>query len=201
MRRTPPSRTPATKSCAGFDSPECNECVIGFAQESERARLLADLVHMAFVCDLTRVASVMLTHAQCFMNVSRIVPSGVVTDAHELGHGTGSRDDHSDMINWHVDHWAYLVRKLKDTPDVSGSMLDHTALALVFEGGFGFDPEGNSNGVTHSSENMAVLLAGAGIAAGHHNGNGAHPAQGLLTALRAVGHTGGLGDFTTALSL
>jgi len=189
--------------CRSFsaNSPECNERVIGFAQESERARLMADLVHMAFVCDLTRVATVMLTHAQSFMNVSRIVASGVVTDAHELGHGTGSRDDHSDMVNWHVDNWAYLVRKLKDTADVSGTMLDHTALALVFEGGFGFDPEGNSNNVTHSSENMAVLLAGAGIAPGHHNGNGAHPAQGLLTALRAVGHTGALGDFTTPISL
>jgi hypothetical protein len=152
---------------------------------------------MAFVCDLTRVATVMLTHAQCFMNVSSILPSGVVTDAHELGHGTGSRDDHSDMINWHVDQWAYLVRRLRDTPDVNGTLLDNTALALVFEGGVGFDPEGNDDNVTHSSQNMVLLTAGAGMTVGHIDGGRAHPATALLACARAVGHSGGLGDFQT----
>jgi hypothetical protein len=183
----------------GFDSPECRDRVIGYAEENLRGRLLADLVHMAFVCDQTRVATIMLTHAQSFMNVASIVPSGVVTDAHELGHGTGTRDDHADMVNWHVDQWAYLVKRLKETPEPEGSLLDHTALALVFEGGFGFDPEGNNDNVTHSSQRMIALVAGAGVRTGHIDGNRSHPAQALLGCARAVGYGGALGDFTTPL--
>jgi hypothetical protein len=183
----------------GFDSVECRDRVIGYAEEHQRGRLLADLVHMAFICDQTRVATIMLTHAQSFMNVASIVPSGVVTDAHELGHGTGTRDDHADMVSWHVDQWAYLVKRLKETPEPDGSLLDHTALALVFEGGFGFDPEGNSDNVTHSSQRMITLVAGAGLRTGHIDGNRSHPAQALLGCARAVGYGGALGDFTTPL--
>jgi hypothetical protein len=41
----------------------------GYSDEHTRARLLADLLHMAFVCDLTRVATLQVTVFQSHMNV------------------------------------------------------------------------------------------------------------------------------------
>jgi Protein of unknown function (DUF1552) len=173
---------------------------IGYADEARRSRLLCDLVHMALVCDLTRTASVMITHAQSHMNVSNIIPSGAVTDVHELGHGSGSPGDHDDMMNWHVDQFAYLTRKLKDTPEGNGTMLDRTAMALLFEGGSGFDPETGEERVPHSSEEMVMVVGGAGLRGGQHvDGSGFHPAQGLLACGRAIGHTGNLNDFSTVV--
>ena len=82
------------------------------------------------------------------------------------------------MINWHVGHWAYLVKKLKDTPDGDGNLLQRTALALVFEGGIGYDPASGDISSPHSSEKMAMLVAGAGLTAGVHlDGQQAHPAH------------------------
>src|ERR671920_479394 len=41
----------------------------GYSDGQTRARLLADLIHMAFVCALTRVATLQLTVFQSHMNV------------------------------------------------------------------------------------------------------------------------------------
>lgn len=184
----------------GQDSPQCQERVIGYAQEDTRGKLLSDLVQMAFTCDLSRVATIMLTHAQSFMNIADLVPSGVVTDAHECGHGTGTPEDFQDMLAWHVSQFAYLVGKLRDTPELGGSLLDRTVVTLVFEGGFGFDPESNDAASPHSSENMVALVAGGealGLAHGTHIRTAqAHPASVLLQSMRAVGYEGSLGDIS-----
>ncbi len=58
--------------------------------------------------------------------------------------------------------------------------------------------DGSSQNQTHSVENMVMLLAGraGGFEPGEHiNGNRAHPATALITAMQAAGYTGNtLGD-------
>lgn len=167
-----------------------------YSNEELRAEVLTDLVAMAFTCDLTRVASVMYTMAQCFLNAHPLF--GQPSDMHELGHfGVGGGEvglnAMSDGVAWHVEHFGRLVQKLRDTTELDGStVLDNSALVLVFEGGWGYDPEGGDASSVHSSENMSALIAGhaGGLnpGGGQHVPNpGGHPTQVINTALRAVG--------------
>lgn len=172
-----------------------------WSNEELRAEIFADLIHMAFVCDLTRVASLMFEHWKSYINM--YPATGHLVDLHDMTHfgGTGTGiGPQSDSLAWHIKHFARLIRKLKDTPDPDGTpILDRTALTMVFEGGWGFDPEGGDID-THSTENMVVLVAGGralGLTPGRHvPGNGAHPAAVLLGAARACGMTEPLGDIT-----
>jgi len=133
---------------------------IGYSGEETRAQSFVDLVHMAFACDMCRSISLMFTYSQSFMNAETLIPSAIRSDIHELGHGAGGIEDVSDAIAWQVGHFATLIQKLADTPDGEGSLLDSSALVFLTEGGWGYDPEGDAEGVSHSSENMAVLVAG-----------------------------------------
>jgi hypothetical protein len=66
-----------------------------------------------------------------------------------------------DICRWHVEEFAYLVGKLKSTPEGAGNMLDHTALLFVHE-----HAEANA----HKNNNLAVILAGhaGGMKTGLH---------------------------------
>ena len=166
---------------------------LGYSGEDLRAKLFCDLIHMAFACDLSRVATLQLTMFQSHMNMYPI--TGQATDCHELGHGgvPGGTLAVSKGIAWHVKHFAYLVQRLRDTPEGNGKLLDSCALVFLTEGGHGFDPGGNKQNSSHSTENMACLLAGraGGLKPGQHvAAPGQHPANVLLTAMKAAGYSG-----------
>jgi hypothetical protein len=170
---------------------------LGYSDEDTRARVFCDLIHLAFACDLSRVASLMLTMAQSHMSAAPL--TGDPYDIHELGHSALGTAAVSRMIAWHVKHFAYLVAKFRDTPEGDGSLLDHSALVLLHEGGHGYDPAGGKLLSSHSTENMACLIAGraGGLQPGHHLATaGLHPANVLVTAMNAVGVDGGLGEVT-----
>jgi hypothetical protein len=110
------------------------------------------------------------------------------------------KDVMSRCIAWHVDVFAHLVARLASATDGTGTLLDHTAVVLGFEGGVGHDYETGTEGVAHSSQNMCMLYAGAGLRAGvHTDGAHAHPAQVTLSAMRAVGVADPLGEIRTPL--
>src|SRR5690606_6011707 len=56
----------------------------GYSNEDKRAQLFNDLIHMAFVCDMSRVASHMITYFQSHMNMYPLC--GIRADLHEIGH-------------------------------------------------------------------------------------------------------------------
>ena len=106
------------------------------------------------------------------------------------------------MLQWHVSHYAYLLDKLKNTPEGAGTMLDNSALVFTAEAGHGRqlnDPTVADN-QTHSVENMAMIVGGraGGLQPGTHiRTNNAHPAQCLISAMRAAGYPGDtLGEVT-----
>ncbi|MGE3681707.1 MAG: DUF1552 domain-containing protein [Bdellovibrionales bacterium] len=196
-----------------------------YSNEFRRNRIFMDLIHMAFACDMTRAATHMLTTAQCHMSVKNLgsafanIASGC--EPHEIGHNAGGgplqppagtpapslsnpalapSDRNSYLVSlihaWHVDHFSYLLDKLKKTPEGSGNMLDNCALILMFEGGHGRllnNPGDTSKAIgTHSTENMAMLLAGraGGLKPGKHIvKTGVHPARVTISAMQAVGST------------
>lgn len=161
----------------------------GYSGEDQRLRLLCDLMHMAFTCDLTRVGSLMFTMFQSFMNVDPI--SGHAFGLHDLSHN-GDSPQLDDVIAWHVDHFAYLVSRLRDTPEGAGTLLDCCAVLLVNEAGAGVSYENGALWSAHSTDNMATLVAGGagGLRRGEHLVAPAgldHPGNVIATAMHAVG--------------
>ena len=95
-------------------------------------------------------------------------------------------------IAWHLKQYAYLVQKFHYTPEGNGNMLDNSVLLYVSEGGHGYDPSSSSQNSPHSTENMAMFVAGrvGGLKPGLHFPTAAlHPGQVLLSALKAVGYS------------
>lgn len=191
MRPADPGADPSVGSPQGMDTNGNTYTQnLGYSDEETRALLFVDLIHLAMVCDLTRVASLQMTMFQSHLNMYAL--TGQATDCHELGHGgvPGGTMALSRGIAWHVKHFARLIQKFKDTPEGNGTMLDHSAMLYLLEGGHGWDPEGNKGNSSHSSENMACLLAGraGGLQPGQHVvATGRHPASVVLTAMNAVG--------------
>jgi len=173
----------------------------GYSDEDTRGDILTDLIAMAFACDLSRSASLLMSEWKSYMNSYPM--TGVETDFHGLTH-MGHQEGVADVVAWHVKQFARLVRKLRDKPEVDGSsLLDHTALVHVFAGGWGYDPEGQGGPGAHSTENMCALIGGraGGLKPGQHvSAPGKHPANVVISALDAVGVTGGMGDLTEGLS-
>lgn len=168
----------------------------GYSNEDQRAEDLADIIAMAFACDMTRVASFMITVWKCYMNAYPY--GGWKSDMHELTHGAGPMESVGDSVSWSLKQWGRLVKKLKEKKDLDGTpLLDHTAMVLVLEGGHGWDPEGPKGQSAHSTENMVAFVAGraGGLKGGEHIvAKNKHPAQVMASALNAVGVAGDLGE-------
>jgi hypothetical protein len=174
----------------------------GYSNEEERALVLSDLICMAFACDLTRTAALMFTHPHSWMNMYQL--TGARSDFHQLTHGgtpaegATSLESLTDGIAWHVKHFGRIVGKLRDAVEPDGtSILDHTALLLLFEGGHGLDPSDGAPNRSHSTENMAVLIAGrvGGLRGGLHiDGDERHPAHVINSAMAAAGGPSELGE-------
>ncbi len=194
-----PGVDPATQSVKQEHRPGSP---VGYAGEVERAKLMVDLVHMAFTCNLTRVATLLISFPMSFMSVEKIM--GRAVDLHDLGHGGGNTGDVARAYGWHVGLVAQLADKLKKTPEGSGNLLDRSVLVLVTEAGFGFDPEQGAQNNTHSTENMVALVGGraGGLKPGKHVvATGRHPASVLISAMTAAGApTNTLGDITGGVS-
>ena len=125
------------------------------ASFEEYARLMYDLLILAYQADLTRVSTFMIAHE----NSSRPYPQSGVTDGHHpLTHHRGDLVMIAKvaLINrYHVKLFSYFLERLRSTPDGDGSLLDHSM--IVYGAGM-------SDGNVHSNINLPVLLLGGGAA-------------------------------------
>jgi hypothetical protein len=171
----------------------------GYSNEERRTQVFCDLMHMAFTCDLTRSATLCMTMAQSHMSAAAISGGAYEWDIHELGH-SGWRhgtEGVSEVIAWHMRHYARFIRKLEDTPEGAGTVLDNCAILMTHEGGHGYDPLSGGENSTHSTENMCMCIAGraGGLDAGQHVlATGKHPANVLISGMHAVGVAQDLGE-------
>lgn len=129
---------------------------------AEHYRLMNDLLLLAFQADLTRVATFMFANE----GSNRSYPELGVTDGHhELSHhgGDEAKLEKIQKINtFHIEQFAYLVRRLKETKEGDGTLLDHAM--LVYGSGIG-------DGNRHNHNDLPVLMLGRGggtIATGRH---------------------------------
>jgi hypothetical protein len=128
----------------------------------EHARLICDLLVLAFRADLTRVATFVLAND----GSNRSYPAvGVPEGHHDVSHHGGDRAKQAKVraINTlHVEQFAYLLGRLKSVSDGDGSLLDR---CLILYG------SGISDGHTHDHDDLPILLAGRGnrtVKAGRH---------------------------------
>jgi hypothetical protein len=119
----------------------------------EHARLMFDLLALAYQCDLTRISTFMMAREIS----GRTYPEIGVSDSHHpLSH---HREDPQMLaklakINYyHTTLFSHFVEKLRATPDGDGSLLDH--IILLFGAGM-------SNSNRHDPTNLPLVLMGGG---------------------------------------
>lgn len=132
------------------------------ADYAEHARLLFDLVAIAFQTDLTRVVTFMMaregglrTYAEC----------GVPEAHHSISHHGGRADLIEKLLKievYHLEQFAYLVGRLKGMKEGTGSVLDHAA--LVYGASMG-DPNRHDHG---KCPTVIAGKAGGNLRGGRH---------------------------------
>lgn len=137
-----------TSVTAGYEIPE------GVPESyEEHARLMCDMMVLAFQSDTTRICTFMLANEGSNRSYRNI---GVGDGHHSLSHHQG---DHAKQMKireinrFHIQQYAYVLNKLRSTPEGDGNLLDHCMIAY---GG------GLADGDRHDHGNLPILLAGRG---------------------------------------
>ena len=173
----------------------------GWLYEDLRADLMADVITRAMACGQTNVATLCLSLEQSAMNVRYLVEQkGTAKGIHGTGHSppTGSAETVQWVVNWHVRQWVKVLERLAREPAPAPyqdeSMLDRSAIVLLFESGV---KEENGSRTTHTTDNMVALIGGKAGTGGERlrgnvhvdAGNQSHPCSAQMTAMEAVGVT------------
>jgi hypothetical protein len=164
----------------------------------EHVRLMYELQWLAFRADVTRVSTFMLGRELNFRTYPEI---GVTEGHHGLSHH-GDRPEQIDKYSkvgvYQAELFASFLKKLQETPEGDGSLLDHS----LFLYGAGL-----SNPNTHAHTDLPLLVIGGGAGRLEGGRHLAFPGQTpmtnlLLNLLDKVGvHTETLGDSTGRLAL
>ena len=128
------------------------------ANYSAHARLMFDLMALAFQTDMTRVATFMMGREGSNLTY----PDIAVNRAHHgMTHHRGDPDKIEDITKvnrHHVEQFAYFVDKLAAIRDGEGQLLDN--MMVVYGSGIG-------DGNRHTHHDLPVLLAGRGAGTLH----------------------------------
>ena len=162
------------------------------ANWEDHVKLMLDLQVLAYQSDLTRVITLMMGHEQSGMTYPQI---GVPDAHHPVSHHQHEPEKiaKTAKINaYHVTMFAYLLDKLRTTPDGDGSLLDH--VTLIYGAGIA-----DSN--THAPVDIPFILAGGGagnLKGGRHTSLKGVPLANLhLTLMDYFGvHWDRIGDST-----
>jgi hypothetical protein len=166
------------------------------ADYQEHARLMMDMLALAYQTDLTRVSTFMLAKEVSGRSYPEI---GVGDSHHPVSHHQDepAKLERLHKINeYHFRQFAYLVDKLSKLPEAGGTMLDHT----LFLYGTGI-----SDSNTHFHDDLPIAIVG-GKSAGIKGGRYIRYAKGTpltnmhLTILENMGvHPESIGDSTGKL--
>jgi hypothetical protein len=119
----------------------------------DHLNLMLDLQILAFRSDLTRVISFMISKEQS----ARAYPQIGVSEAHHpLSHHNNIPElvaKMSKINRYHTTLFSQYLKKLKETPDGDGSLLDH--MMILYGAGI-------SNSNAHAADNLPQLLVGGG---------------------------------------
>jgi hypothetical protein len=129
---------------------------------SDHLKLMADMVVLAFQADLTRIFTFVFANDGSNRSYKQI---GVSEGHHDTSHHGGNKEklEKLQKINqFHIEHYAYLLEKLKGVKEGDGNLLDSSM--IVYGAGI-------SDGNRHNHDDLPVLMAGKGggtIKTGRH---------------------------------
>jgi hypothetical protein len=115
--------------------------------------LMFDLLHLAFQTDLTRIATYMMANEGSNRTYRSI---GVSDGHHDLSHHGNNKDKQAQIakINrYHVEQFAAFVKKMQETKEGAGSLLDHSMVLYGCAIG---------DGNRHNHDELPILVAGGG---------------------------------------
>jgi len=111
-----------------------------------------DLIVLALGCGMTRVATLMWSHA---VSPTHILATGGTSGHHDSSHyGDPAGQLATQFIGykqWFMRQFVYLIERMRATPDVDGSLLDNSVVLLCTE---------INDGNLHDHTDMPFLLAG-----------------------------------------
>jgi hypothetical protein len=113
----------------------------------EHARLMCDIIAIAFQTNKTRVASLITTRDLSAM----YYPFLDVSEGHHAASHANNSDGYERIARFHLSQFAYLAQKLDSMKEGEGTVLDHSCLMFL------------SNlwiGRTHNNTRLPVVLAG-----------------------------------------
>ena len=117
----------------------------------DHVKLMFDLQVLAWQADITRITTMLIAKE---LSTATYPKSGVRDAFHTLSHHSNVKEnqDRFAVLNrYHVSLLAYLLNKLKSTPDGDGTLLDHS---MVLYG------SAMSDGNQHNHGPLPIILAG-----------------------------------------
>jgi hypothetical protein len=129
---------------------------------TEHAKLMSDLMVIAFQTDMTRIISFMMAREGSNRSYRSI---GVPDGHHSVTHHQNDPDKIAKTMKideLHVQSFKYLLDRMQATPDGDGTLLDHS---LILYG------SSISDGNAHTHHDLPLVLAGGsscGIKGGRH---------------------------------
>jgi hypothetical protein len=114
----------AAKDLSAFTLPEAP--VGELDAFAEQVKLMFDLVALAYQADLTRVASYIMAAEGTNRTYNHI---GVPDSFHPVSHHANDLtriEKLAKIQTWHLEQFAGFVKKMAETPDGQGSLLDHS---------------------------------------------------------------------------
>jgi hypothetical protein len=125
----------------------------------EHTKLMFDLMAIAFQADITRISTFMMAREVSYRTFPKIGISEAFHPASHHQNNPARLEALAKIQTYHVTFLAYLLERLKNTPDGDGSLLDHS---LILYGG------AMSNSNVHNHSPLPILVAGG--AAGRMKG-------------------------------
>jgi hypothetical protein len=116
----------------------------------EHVKVMFDLQVLALQADLTRIITFQLAREASRRTYPQI---GVPDPHHPITHDINQFDKLTKINTYHVSLVAYFLKKLRETPDEEGSLLDHSIYLIG---------SGMGNPAEHNHTNLPTLLAGGG---------------------------------------
>jgi hypothetical protein len=188
----------AEKQAATLEVPELERPASVPDDYAQYARLMIDMQVIAWQTDMTRVATFMMGRDGSNRPYREL---GISDGHHSLSHHQ-RQDEKVDKLvkidELHVGLYAYLLKKLRETRDGDGTLLDHS---LVLFG------SGLSDSDTHLHADLPIVLAGNARGQLRGNRHVVYPKDTPLNNLflnmfdlAGVPHVAGFGDSTGRLT-
>jgi len=111
----------------------------------EYAKLMCDIIALAFQTDRTRVATLLLSRDLSGQTYQFL---GIRDAHHNLSH-SNTGPEYQKIVKFHVEQYAYLIGKLDKMQEGDGTVLDHSCIMFVSE-----------HWEAHNGRKVPVALAG-----------------------------------------